>query len=96
MVIKASKGNKQDITTIKIEKETKQRLSRLKEYDRETYNQVIKKILYVLNRIRKDPISANRHLGKIDNNIKRKQVYLKEEKDNSIEKPKPIENNKKD
>ena len=69
--------NKQEITTIKIEKETKERLTRLKEHDRETYNQVIKKILYILNHIRKDPISANRLLGKIDSNIRRKQIYLK-------------------
>ena len=69
------------ITTIKLEQETKARLERLKEHERETYNQVIKKVLYILNRIRKDPVSANRVLGSIDKNIKRiqKQEKFKEQ-----------------
>ncbi|MEK6935858.1 MAG: hypothetical protein AABW67_03655 [Nanoarchaeota archaeon] len=68
------------ITTIKLEKETKERLERLKEHKRETFNEVIKKILYILNQIRKDPLSANNLLGKIDKNIKRKESYnLKQE-----------------
>ena len=67
------------ITTIKIEGETKERLERLKEHKRETYNEVIKKILYILNQIRKDPVSANRILGKIDSNIRRKEIYAKKQ-----------------
>ncbi len=67
------------ITTIKLDGDTKERLEHLKEHERETYNQVIKKILYILNEIRKDPISGNRILGKIDMNIKRKKAYLKQE-----------------
>lgn len=68
------------ITTIKLEKETKERLERLKEHKRETFNEVIKKILYILNQIRKDPLSANNILSKIDKNIKRKEKYnLKQE-----------------
>jgi hypothetical protein len=69
------------ITTIKLEKQTKSRLTRLKEHERETYDQVIKKILYILNRIRKDPISGNRLLGKIDANIRRGQIYKKDKED---------------
>ena len=65
------------ITTIKLDAETKTRLDHLKENDRETYDQIIKKILYILNDIRKDPVSANRILGKIDSNIRRKQMYEK-------------------
>ena len=67
-----------DITTIKIHNETKQRLSRLKEHERETYEEVIRKILYILNRTRKDPVSSNRLLSKIDNNILRRKGYTKE------------------
>jgi predicted DNA-binding protein len=70
--------NKESITTIKLEKETKQRLSRLKEHERETYDQVIRKILYILTRIRKDPVSANRLLTRIDRNIKGKNMIKKE------------------
>jgi len=71
--------------TIKLEKQTKARLEHLKEHERETYNQVIKKVLYVLNKIRKDPVSANRILQNIDKNIRRKKGY-------SEEKIKPISN----
>ena len=71
-----------NITTIKLQKETKSRLTRLKEHERETFDQVIKKILYVLNQIRKDPVSGNRLLGRIDANIKRGRVYFKEDKTN--------------
>ena len=69
--IKVGKGdtkiNKENITTIKIKKQTKARLEHLKEHERETYEEVIRKILYILNRIRKDPVSANRLLSRIDN-----------------------------
>ena len=64
--------------TIKIEKQTKVRLEYLREHERETYDQVIRKVLYVLNKIRKDPVSANRILQKIDNNIRRRKSYSKE------------------
>jgi hypothetical protein len=67
-----------DITTIKLHRETKERLSRLKENKRETYEEIIRKILYILNKIRKDPTSSNRLLLKIDNNIRRKEKYTKE------------------
>jgi len=68
------KSKRKNITTIKLETETKERLNRLKEHERETYEQVIKKILYILNRIRKDPVAGNRLLSNIDKNIKRKQI----------------------
>jgi hypothetical protein len=64
-------------TTIKITRKTKQRLDNLKEYDRETFEEVIRKVLHILNRIRKDPVSANRILQGIDKNIRRKRSYLK-------------------
>lgn len=67
-----------DITTIKIERQTKARLSRFKEHEKETYEEVIRKILYILNRIKKDPISGNRLLEKIDNDIRRRQKHIKE------------------
>ncbi len=73
----------QNITTIKLQKETKARLTRLKEHERETFEEVIRKILYILNQIRKDPVSGNRLLGSIDRNIKKKQVYFKEVKQTS-------------
>jgi hypothetical protein len=67
------------ITTIKLKGETKKRLDYLKEHKRETYEEVIRKILFILNKIRKDPISANRLLSKIDTNIKGKHIYDKKQ-----------------
>ena len=81
---KEEKTSKQPITTIKIQKQTKSRLEHLKEHERETYEQVIRKILYILNRTRKDPVSANRLLSRIDNNIKRKFVHNKKQKEQEI------------
>jgi hypothetical protein len=59
-------------TTIKISKETKSRLNKIKEYPRESYEDIIKKILYVLNLDRKDPMLGYRALRDIDKAIKRK------------------------
>jgi len=67
-------------TTIKISKETKQRLDNLREYKKETYEEVIKKILYILNQIRKDPLSANNLLRNIDKAIRRKKYITKQTK----------------
>ena len=64
------------ITTIKLEYETKERLDRLKEHEKESYNQVIKKILHLLNIFRKNPEQGNKILRAIDTAIKRKKVYL--------------------
>lgn len=54
------------VTTIKLEKETKQRLDKLREHSRETYDELIKKILYVLNVSREEPNKAKGILEFID------------------------------
>jgi len=72
-----------DITTIKIDKNTKARLDRLKEHERETYEQVIQKILYILNVSKKDPVKAQRIFNKIDTLIKRKEAYYRHYKKKS-------------
>ena len=63
------------ITTIKIEKSTKSRLDKLKEHEKESYNQVIRKILHIINIFRKNPQLGNKILYNIDRTIKRRQVY---------------------
>ncbi len=80
-----------DITTIKLEKETKSRLSRLKEHENETFDEVIKKMLYILNTARKNPETAGKILNHIDVSIKRKQGYTESEpkKEDSIPKEAP-------
>ncbi|MDP2925175.1 MAG: hypothetical protein Q8N99_02270 [Nanoarchaeota archaeon] len=65
------------ITTIKITSETRERLNKLKEYERETFNEVINKIFYVLNTLKKNPEKAQRVLLNIDRRIKRKDIINK-------------------
>jgi hypothetical protein len=61
-----SKANISDVTTIKLEKETKNRLDKLKIHKRETYNDVLQKILSILNLCRADPSGAMMKLREID------------------------------
>jgi len=56
----------QKVTTLKLFKKTKLRLDKLKEYERESYEQVLRKILYVLNICRINPNEARSILEKID------------------------------
>jgi len=63
------------ITTIKVQEKTKNRLNKLKEYELESYEQVLRKMLYILNMCRKTPEKAKRFLEKIDESIKRDKDY---------------------
>tara|TARA_Y100000310_G_scaffold274641_1_gene290742 strand:+ start:70 stop:408 length:339 start_codon:yes stop_codon:yes gene_type:complete len=63
------------ITTIKIERETKTRLDKLKEHEKESYNEVVKKLLHLLNIFRKNPEQGRKFFGYIDRTIKRRKVY---------------------
>jgi hypothetical protein len=65
------------ITTIKISMETKDRLSKLKEHDKESYEQILKKVLYVLNLCKKNPEKSQKLLIGIDKRIRRKNIYTK-------------------
>ena len=65
------------ITTIKISTGTKQRLDKLKEYDRETYNDVLNKIFYMLNTCKTEPEKAQKMLENLDKRIIRKDVMKK-------------------
>ena len=55
-----------EITTIKIQKETKERLEKLKENKGETYDDLIKKMLWILNTTKVQPEKARAVLRKID------------------------------
>tara|TARA_Y100000034_G_C6719893_1_gene318463 strand:+ start:332 stop:607 length:276 start_codon:yes stop_codon:yes gene_type:complete len=83
-----------NITTIKLQRQTKARLEHLKEHERETYDQTIRKILYILNRTRKDPVSGNRLLSRIDKNIKRKSINLKKQQAHEDEELNQMKENK--
>jgi len=67
--------NNSQITTIKLSKETKNRLDRLKEHHRETYDEVLRKLLFILNTLRKSSEKSQRILMKIDRNVKSKGEY---------------------
>ena len=69
------------ITTIKVQKETKLRLNKLREYDLESYEQVLRKMLFILNLCRKRPESAKKKLEQIDISIRRSKEYEKNKED---------------
>ena len=53
------------ITTIKLLKETKLRIEKLREQKGESYDDILRKILYILNTARDSPDKARRILEKI-------------------------------
>ena len=53
------------ITTIKLLEETKNRIEKLREHKRESYDDILRKILYVLNTARDSPEKAKRILERI-------------------------------
>ncbi|MEK6847085.1 MAG: hypothetical protein AABY16_02875 [Nanoarchaeota archaeon] len=70
------------ITTIKIDKETKLRLDKLKVHAKESYDEIIQKILFILNLCKANPEEARGRLLAIDkvkklNEMKGMQVNKK-------------------
>ena len=65
------------ITTIKLLEETKLRIEKLREHKRESYDNILRKILYVLNVARDDPEKARRILERIS---ELRERMIKEEK----------------
>tara|TARA_Y100000310_G_C20353116_1_gene655326 strand:+ start:88 stop:351 length:264 start_codon:yes stop_codon:yes gene_type:complete len=66
---------KKPSTTIKIYRETKERLDHLREHERESYEEILKKILFILNTSRKTPERARSLMNKLDRSIKNKKQY---------------------
>lgn len=60
-----------EITTIKVSKKTKERIDLLRVYGRESYDEIIQKILGVLNLCRVNPERARGRLVMIDRERKR-------------------------
>ena len=61
-----SMNEKPKITTIKLSQNTKARLDNLKEYRRESYEEIIWKIFEILNLCKVSPMRARAKLMKID------------------------------
>ncbi len=79
MVPKGKQRNK--ITTIKLTRTTKSRLEKLKSYKRETYDEILEKILEILNISRISPERARARLISIDRQNKktnRKNIIQKQ------------------
>ena len=70
------------ITTVQLQKETKDRLDKLRENRNESYDDLMRKILYVLNATREDPSKGKRVLEHID---ERRNRMLDSEEQEKIE-----------
>lgn len=57
---------KSEITTIKLSRETKARLDKLKNYKRETYEELLQNILNLLNTVKINPEKARSKLLVLD------------------------------
>ena len=90
---KNKKGKKLDptkITTIKLLNETKLRIEKLREHKRESYDDILKKILYVLNAAREDPDKAKRILERVSD-LRRKMLEEEKQQKEDLEKEKGLE-----
>lgn len=58
--------NTSNITTIKLDKETKGRLDKLKVHPKESYDEILQKILYILNLCKSGSNEARARLLAID------------------------------
>jgi len=58
-------------TTIKIHKETKAEIDKFREYKNESYDEVLRKILYVVKQIKKDPDLSKETIKAIEEARKR-------------------------
>ena len=72
-----------NITTIKLQKQTKERIEKLKEHKRETYDDILRKMLFILTQVKIDFDKAKELLDRIDEaqkriNVKEKQVKKQE------------------
>ena len=76
---KAPQVSNGKITTIKLSESTKSRIDHLKLYPRETYEEIMQRILEILNITRSSPERAKMQLIKLDKERKR-NLGLKEEK----------------
>lgn len=77
------KGN---ITTIKVDKKTKDRIDKLRVHKRETYDEILQRVLGILNVARVNPERAQARLRVIERQSKRKSQKTAEEFKEELEK----------
>lgn len=83
------KTQKEKITTIKLLEETKLRIEKLREHKRESYDDILRKVLYVLNVARDSPESAKKILEKISD-LRNRMLEEEKEQKKSLEKEKEL------
>lgn len=66
--------NQSETTTIKLRKQTKARIDKLKVYRRETYDELLERLLNLLNLARVNPERAQTRLRVIERRTRRKNV----------------------
>ena len=78
------------ITTIKLLEETKLRIEKLREHKRESYDDILRKILYVLNAARESPEKAKRILERISE-LRERMVEEERQQKEDLEKENQLE-----
>jgi hypothetical protein len=73
------------VTTIKLLEETKNRIEKLREHKGESYDDLLRKILYILNIARDDPEKARRTLEKISE-LRERMLCEEKERAKELEK----------
>lgn len=84
-MVKAKKTQENKITTIKLTEETKLRIEKLREHKKESYDDILKKILYVLNAARDSPERAKRILERIED-LRARMIAEEKERKEELEK----------
>ena len=60
-----------DVTTIKIKLDTKHQLDQFKEYKRESYDELIRKMIYIVKKVKTQPELSKEAITAIENARKR-------------------------
>ena len=82
---KTTKNAKGKITTIKLLEETKLRIEKLREHKGESYDDILKKILYILNTARDSPERAKKILEKISE-LRTRMIEEEKKQEEDLEK----------
>ena len=70
------------VTTIKLKEQTKKELDTFREYKNETYDEIVRKILYIAKNVRKNPQLSEKTINEIEEarkRIKEGNFYTEEE-----------------
>lgn len=90
-IVKRTNRNSK-ITTIKLVEETKLRLEKLREHKRESYDDILRKILYILNIARDDPEKAKRVLERISD-LRTRMLEEEQQRKENLEKENRLDKN---